>query len=296
MKSMWLLSLLLLFTPSPTFAQTPTNTLTVAPSIIRLDLATDKPEAELSYTNTSKQTIELTLSASDFTELEHGYKPAFLDEKNAENYKYSLSSWISFDKQTLVIEPNGTETVTVFINQERLTPGGHYGSILAQITNQDTTEAVQVQGALSSLLFVRTATGKEHEAGKIATFAPEKTLFAFPQSFVFRFQNTGDTDVIPYGIVQVHDMFGRVIAKGILNEGSLIALPESIRRFAIGIKPQGFLLPSIYTAEFTGHFGKSNQKMETKLSFFSEGSIPLIPTSIGIIIAALWISFRRKKA
>lgn len=283
-----------LFTPSPAFAQAPANTLTVSPSIIRLDLATDQPETVLSYKNSSKKTIELTLSASDVAELEYGYKPSFLDEKNAQNYKYSLSSWISFDKQNLVIAPNETQSITVFINQEKLTPGGHYGSILAHITNTELDEQVAIQGALSSLIFVRSATGREKEAGKITTFAPDRTLLSFPKSFVFRFQNTGDTDVIPYGLVEIKDMFGRQIAKGILNEGSLISLPESIRRYDIAVTPSSLLLPGVYTAHFSGHFGKTDQKMETDISFFSEGNIPLIPISIIMLIAIISSILQKK--
>ena len=293
MKSFLLLLLLSFFFPPPVFAESPT--LTVSPSIIRLDLATDKPEAILSYNNASDHTIELAFSASDFTELEHGYKPNFLTQKDAQNYRYALSSWISFDKNTLVIPPHTTEKITVFINTAKLSPGGHYGSILGQITSSSGNKEVQIQGVLSSLIFVRTATGKEKDEAKIATFVPERSLFSFPQIFTFRFQNTGDTELVPYGLVTIRDMFGRTVAKGILNEGSLIALPESIRRYEIPIKPQTFLLPGTYTADFTGHFGTSRHPMQQQVTFFSEGTLPLLTVGFVVGLALCFVIWKKRK-
>jgi hypothetical protein len=290
---MLLFLILFLLLPQPVFAQT-ANSLTVAPSIIRLDLATDKPEALLEYKNTTNKTIELSLSASDFAELEHGYKPSFLDEKTAQNYKYSLSSWIDFDKKTLVIAPFATESVTVFINKDKLSPGGHYGSILARITNTTDSETVQIQGVLSSLIFVRTNTGQEKELGEIQNFAPNRTLIAFPKTFALRFKNTGDTDLIPYGLVEIKDMFGRTVAKGILNEGSLATLPESIRSYDIEVKANTFLFPGMYSADFKGHFGKTNQQMQAEKKFFSEGNLPIIP--IGFVAAIIILYIKKRKA
>lgn len=286
-----LLFILSLIFPSHVLADS-SNTITVSPSIVRLDLAVDKPETVLTYKNASSNTIEISLSASDVAELEYGYKPSFLDQKTAENYKYTLSSWITFDKTTLIIAPNSTENVTVFIEKDKLTPGGHYGSIMAKITNNGTDEAVEIQGVLSSLIFVRTNTGKEKESGELQSLIPNRKFLSFPKTFTLSFKNTGDTDLIPYGIIEIRDMFGRNVAKGILNDGSLTTLPESIRKYEIEIKPNNFLFPSIYTADFSGHFGKTDQKMEKHLKFLSEGNLPLILVTTVFIL--IFLFFARK--
>lgn len=261
---------------SQAYAQT--NAVSVSPSLLHLDLQTDEPQATLYYKNTSKETVELTLSASDVTELEDGYKLSFLEQKDAKNYKYSLSSWIDFDKKTLIVNPGETSTVTVFIKKDRLNPGGHYGAVLAQISNKNPSGNVAINSSLSSLIFVRTNTGKEKEEGKIEKFAPIREWLDFPDSFVLRFNNTGDVDVVPYGLITIKDIFGRIVAKGIVNEGSLATLPESIRRYDVQIlKQENFLIPGIYKAELTGHFGKKNKQFKAAAAFFSQGSIPLLP-------------------
>ncbi len=272
------------------------DTLSVSPSLLQLDLATDKPEAQVFYTNHTTHTIELSFSASDVTALEDGYKLSFLDPKTAQNYNYRLSSWISFGQKTLLLNPGETNSITVFINQNELTPGGHYGSILAEINQKDTTgQAIQVRGVLSSLVFVRTNTGKEIEAGNIHAFDVTRDFFDFPNSFFFRLQNTGDTDLTPYGLLQVYDMWGNQVSKGIVNDASAPTLPESIRRYDVPVKTSRFLFPGIYHANLSIHFGKKNIKEYANVSFFSQGSIPLIPLGIGIVILGIIVYKKRAK-
>lgn len=270
--------------------------ITVIPSLIELDLATDQPQAQIMYKNNTNQTVQLTLFASDFTQLEDGYKISFLSKKDAQNYQYSLSSWIDFSDRNIVIEPFQTTSVTVFVDPTKLSPGGHYATILAQIeTKKDAEKNLQVQGILSSLLFVRTHTGKEVETGSIQTFSPEQSIFSFPQSMLLRFNNTGDTVLTPYGLITVTNMFGQQVAKGILNEDSLITLPETIRRYDVPLIQSGsFLLPGIYNATLAIHFGKSNIKQTANVTFFSTGSIPLVPTVL-VLIVLLGIVLKYRK-
>ncbi|MDE2025398.1 MAG: hypothetical protein KGJ07_02815 [Patescibacteria group bacterium] len=263
--------------------------LTVIPSLISLDLATDQPQADLLYKNNTDQTIELTLFASDFTQLEDGYKISFLSKKDAQNYQYSLSSWISFSNTTLIIDPYQTGKVSVFVDATKLSAGGHYATVLAQIaTKKNTEKNLQIQGILSSLLFVRTHTGKEVEKGTIQTFSPEQDMFAFPKFMLLRFNNTGDTVLTPYGLITIQNMFGQHVTKGILNEDSLITLPETIRRYDVPLLQQAsFLLPGWYTATIAMHFGKDNSKLIQQITFFSTGSIPLLPTVVIVVIVMI---------
>ncbi len=272
-----------------------TPTVSVVPSIIQLDLATDKPQANVLYRNNSSQTVEITLSASDFTELEDGYKISYLNKKDAQNYKYSLSSWIDFSSRNIVIEPFQTVSVIVFVSPDKLSPGGHYGTILAQIeTQKDASKNVQIQGILSSLLFVRTHTGKEIEKGNIQTFSPLRNMFDFPESMILRFNNSGDTTLTPYGLITVTDMFGNYVTKGILNIDSSLTLPETIRRYEVPLRPTAFLLPQVYTATITLQYGKSKTVITQKSIFFSQGSIPLISILI-VLIGAIAVIFIRVK-
>lgn len=294
----WILGSLLicLFIPPQVLAQTNTpGGVAVSPSIIRLDLATDKPETTLVYTNSTTQSVEIDLTSSNFTDLEDGYKVSFLEGKSASNYKYGLSSWISFDKDSFVLAPRQTEKIQVSVSREKLSPGGHYGSILAKISSSTPEHKLTIQGTLVSLLFVRTNTGIERDEMKLQKFAQVQNLFFFPDSFVLRVNNTGDTDLTPYGIITVKNFLGQTAATSILNEGSLTTLPETIRRYDTPVKRSTpFLLPGIYTAKLSLHYGKQNKRIKSEVTFLSVGSIPLIPLGALLLVGTVILAVKRK--
>ncbi len=276
-------------TPSTDFG------VSVSPSLIQLDLDHNKPLTKITYTNHTKQDIQLFLSASDFTELEDGYKLSFLSQKDPENYKYRLSSWISFGQNTFVLKPGQSQDVLVLINASQLSPGAHYGTILAKIEQGKGDETIQIQGILSSLLFVRTSTGTEKESASIQTFTQVENLLGFPANFSLRFNNTGETTLTPYGLVEIRDVWGNLVAKGTLNQDSLQTLPESVRRYDIPVKHIApVLFPSKYHATFTMHYGKKPDYLKSELTFYSIGSWPffLLPF---VFVGIVWASVKRRK-
>ena len=128
--------ILLAFWASTVLVKAQTNLpegISVIPSIIHLDLTSDPPEYDLKYINNTDSDIILTLSSQDFSEFEDEYRINFMEPKDAENYKYSLSSWISFENPNLEIPAGKEKSIKVFIDSERLTQGGHYASILARV-------------------------------------------------------------------------------------------------------------------------------------------------------------------
>lgn len=269
----------------PLQAQALDKGITVSPSIAHIDLSEDPPFYTLSYTNNTNTQLTLKLSVQDFTELEDSYKFDFLSPKDAKNYKYSLSSWISFENKTLEIAPKETKSIMVFIDKERITKGGHYASILAEIQQPETNKKVNIKAVLASLLFVRASTGKEIEEGKISSLAPLRDGIEYPDNYVVRFENSGNVHVIPYGLLEVFDPLGNLVAKGPLNENSLDALPESIRAYTTNVSTyQKVLLPGVYSANISVHFGKTNQKTSKSLKFFSQGSFDFVKIAIAIFI------------
>lgn len=270
--------------------------ITVSPSIIHLDLATDPPEYQLTYTNNTSSEINLLLNVTDFTELEDSYKINFLEGKDAQNYKYSLSSWISFENKTIQLSPNEKKTVKVFIDKNRITKGGHYASILAEIVQPEIKDQVNVKAILSSLLFVRASTGQEIEDGKISSFNPVRDGIEFPTEYSVSFMNKGNVHVIPYGLISIFDPLGNLVAKGAFNENSLDALPETIRHYSTKvITYQKVLLPGIYTARVDLHFGKSEQKVSSTVKFFSQGMFDFVKITLLIVAVAVGLIIFYKK-
>lgn len=269
--------------------------ITVTPSIIHLDLSSDRPEYEITYINTTKTNINLLLSVQDFSELEEAYRLNFLNTRDALNYKYSLSSWVSFENKNIQLSPGEKRNVKIFIDKDRITKGGHYASILAEIIQPERDKQVNVKAVLSSLLFVRASTGLEIEDGKISSFSPIRDGIEHPDSFMLRFENKGNVHVVPYGLIEVYDPLGNLASKGILNQDSLDALPESIRRYDTKlINNKKVLLPGFYTAKISIHFGNSNKKLSSSVKFFSQGSFDFVKMGLGTIIILILILYLKR--
>ncbi len=297
-KLVFIIVFLLLTSASPLFAQK--NGISVTPSIIHLDLAIDPNEYTLTYENNTNSDISLSLSLSDFNELEESYKINFLEKKEAKNYKYSLSSWVTFENNILQLSPNEKRSIKVFIDKDRITKGGHYASILAEIEQSEDEKKVQIRGVLSSLLFVRASTGKEIEDGKIRSLRPQRDGIEHPDTFILRFENSGNVHVVPYGYIELYDPLGKKVARGIFNENSLDALPESIRRYDVKINPyQKIFIPGFYTVKTYIHFGKTNKEIFSTTSFFSQGSFDFAKIGLILLFSAISIAYlyrKRKKA
>lgn len=276
----------------------PQKGISVTPSIMHVDLATDPPEYELTYTNNTNFPVNLNLSVQDFTELEDTYQIQFLQGKDAANYKYSLSSWIMFETRNIELNPGEKRSVKIYIDKNRITKGGHYASILAEIVAPENKAQINIKGILSSLLFVRASTGQEIEDARISTFIPSRDGIEYPDSYILGFNNMGNVHVIPYGLVQVYDPLGNLVAKGILDINSLDALPESIRRYDIQVTNlQKILLPGFYTARVSIEYGKTHKTLSASVRFFSQGMFDF--GKIGMILIAgviLIVYLRRKRA
>jgi len=270
--------------------------ISVSPSINHIDLSVDQPEYAITYSNNTKQAVTLKLSVEDFSEFENSYKLNFLEGIDAKNYKYSLSSWISFETKSIELSPGEKKQVRIFIDKQRITKGGHYASILAEVVSENKQDKVNIKQVLSSLLFVRAATGQETEQGKINDFKPLQDGIEYPDEFVLRFENSGNVQVIPYGLIQVYDPLGNLVAKGIFNENSLDALPESIRTYDIKTTTyQPVLIPGIYTAKASLHFGKNNIKTYHNITFFSLGSFDFTKILVILILIGALIFYYKKR-
>lgn len=277
--------LIYLIQPLKAYAESGNSVITVSPQLIQLDLSKDPSEAVYEYTNDTTQTIELSLSMQDVKELEDRGIPGLLDQTESSNYKYGLSKWARFSNNNIVIEPSETKKVTVFIDKTRLTLGGHYASILAEIKQPENKKELRLRAIITSLLFVRSGSGFETEEATINSFLMDQDNFSFPKNATFKFKNVGNVDLTPHGLLTITDPFGREISRAIVNEDSLITLPDSERKYSLPLSSKiAILAPGMYKAELSISYGKKNVKKLIKMDFFSLGSLSL---DIIIVIAAL---------
>jgi hypothetical protein len=269
---------------------------TVDPAMIKLDLATDPDTFVIKYKNTTNSVLQLNFSAKDFTGLEEGWRVKFLTTEDAKNYHYSLSSWLDFNPESLLLKPNESGDLLVKIRQTNLSPGGHYASIVADIAPtkpQDGTVAIKSQ--LVSLAFIRASTGNERDEAKISSFTIVRNNFlSFPKQFSLRFDNTGNTQLTPHGLLTITDIFNHKVAFGILNEDSLITLPETIRKYDLNLAAVNhWLIPGPYHVNLTINYGQQ-QTTSTTSTFFILGSVNVILLEI-ILICLIIIFLKHRK-
>lgn len=259
---------------SPANAQS--QNITVEPQLVQLDLSYKQPQAEYFYTNNTNETIELSLSVQDVKELQDRGIPSILNPDEARDYRYGISSWTSLSTNSLVISPGEKKGVTVFIDKERLSLGGHYGALLAEIRQFEEGKQVQLRAILSSLLFVRAGLGGEIEEAEIVNLKFLQNFYAYPTNAFFNLQNTGNVDLTPNGILTISDPFGREITRAIVNEDSLITLPDSSRQYAMPITSKiAILPPGIYKATLDIRYGKTKAEKKEIKTFFSLGSLTI---------------------
>lgn len=282
-----------------TNAQSKSN-ITVSPQLIQLDLSTDPAEAEYTYTNNTGQTIELKFTMQDVKELEDRGIPGILDPNESRDYNFGLSSWARFSTNNLVLAPGESKSVTVFIDRKRLTLGGHYATVLAELQQKDEQKTVKLRAILSTLLFVRAGSEYEQEQANIVQISNNSGLFSFPSTVTFRLQNTGNVDLTPYGTVSITSPLGDEVARGIINEDSLITLPDSTRRYIVKInKYADVVLPGIYKTTVKLKYGKNKFTVEDSSYFFILGELNKYLAISGVVLVLLissaFIIFRKKR-
>jgi hypothetical protein len=91
--------------------------------------------------NDSAVPVTLRPSVVDFGSLDESGGVAFLGNAEELSRKYALASWMRPEKDVLSLGPGESEELEVTIeNRESLSPGGHYGALLFQLSNEENGE------------------------------------------------------------------------------------------------------------------------------------------------------------
>lgn len=270
--------------------------ISVTPQIQTIDLSKDASTVTFKYKNTTPSAIVLNFSMKDFAELEESGLPGFLDDKSAQNYKYGLASWASLSTQTVLLNPGDEKSIDVSIDKTRLTLGGHYASVLAEIAQPENDKNVRLRGVLAALLFVRSGSEFDREEEAVESLVPDSDFYSFPQTFILRLINRGNVDVTPHGTLDIYDPLGKKVGNAIINEASNISLPETIRRYNISVlNTPKLILPGVYRVDVYLHFGHANKTLFYENTFFSLGSFDVkVLTIIGVLIIVL-IAIKRMR-
>jgi hypothetical protein len=280
---------------------------TVSPAFQDVEVAADKPSAayELQIKNHTDADQSFRLSLVDFGSLNETGGVAFLGTPASElEHRYGLASWMTLEKDLVVVPAGGSERVVVTItNRSSLAPGGHYGAVLATVvTNADRPSAsrsVGVKQVLSALILA-TKVGGAETGLRLSSQTAALRPWQLPGRVEHRFQNTGNVHVVPRGVTEVRDMTGRVVIRGALNEQSGVILPESFRRYSTSlIKVATAWMPGRYQLVTTYRYDGTDETKQLVTSFWYAGMIVVWLVFGGAMAAiaglAWWLFWRRPR-
>lgn len=276
---------MLIVAPASAHAATPVNTtpdgLGVSPAIINLQATIHEEQLKFdnTITNDSNNAVRITARAVDFTMT--GVSGDVLFSETSQS-AYGLASQMSVSEPNFVIPPHQTKTVTVTIRETNtLKAGGHYGAVLYKVTDPTPTSKtgsqsrVGIRKTVASLVFVTTA-GKGTYQLQLLPIDNPIALFHLPNSYNLTFKNTGNTQVIPQGYVQVSGPLGTLYSRGTINTGSALVLPGTSRLLQTPVtRITHAWLPGRYTVKAYYRYAGSNtyQVQTTHFWYINFGSI-----------------------
>lgn len=185
--------------------------------------------------NNTSQPQLFRLSVVDFGFLDEQGGVAFLGQPASElEHRYGLASWMKLDRPEVTVAPGSTVKVTATIdNRPSLSPGGHYGAVLATVVSDPSAAAgskVGIKQVLSSLVLVTKEGDARPDLG-VTGQTHNGSWWRIPSQVEVRFGNTGNLHAVPRGVVEVRDLAGRTVARGAINEASSTILPGSFRKY-----------------------------------------------------------------
>ena len=226
--------------------------ITMSPFLENISLNQTKPEASfiVTYSNNTNNIQELDLTTEDFGSLNRS-GGVLLEGSNLYTKKFGLSAWMQLSNNVLTLNPNSSESLTVtIVNQSSLTPGGHYGAIVAKVNNFNNPSngnLVTINQQLVNLVMID-KTGGEHYDLSLTGIKSNGNWLKLPNSVVLTFENPGNVQVVPRGVVRLLSPSNKVIAQGIINSESSFILPESFQDQIVNLTSisNSYNLPGIY--------------------------------------------------
>ncbi len=300
MRKLWLLFLLALFIFPKEILGVESKGAYLSPPFADIEIINNEDkEFELEIGNDGEADLVFKLSVVDFGSLDESGGVAFLTANpSKDERKYALASWISLEKSEVVVAAKSKEIVKITIlNKESLLPGGHYGAVLATLRNEEKSlgDKVGVNQSLASLLYVQKS-GNEKRNLVLRNIYWRNPTLKLLDEVELRFENNGNTHLVPRGKVEIKNIFNKVVAKGIINEASAKILPESFRKMIVEINYfQKWKWPGKYLIEIDYRFDGRETFSKYQNSFYYVGGEGIIFLFLGLILGLFgWLSKKRR--
>lgn len=286
--------------PTEKQAQPPKG-ITVSPAFQLASVKANEDQHTLNFKVTNNRPTDQTInfSVADFNTLGESGGLAFVGTNPTElQKKYGLANWVRLSQTSATIAPGQTATINASVlNDSSLAPGGHYGALLLSLDtgNASGQNKIALKPIASSLLFVTKVGGDTHKMA-LAGVDASHSIFKLPDSVNLRFKNSGNTHLVPRGIVNVTAPDGTVVKKGVINENSSIILPETYRLYSVPLKNIAHTsMPGNYKLSVDFRFDDLDQYRRYQTSLFLLPPIVILVIPLILAIAGFCAYYLFKK-
>lgn len=237
----------------------------------------------VTLTNATANDATFRVSVTDFGTMDETGGIAFLGGGSEFSQRYGLASWMKSSVDQVTVQAGGIEKIPIVVeNRESLSPGGHYGAVIFEmLSGAEAPGAAQisVQSSFASLVFVNKTGGEIRDLAYSGSTISGADIFSIPSKVSVRFQDKGNTHLVPRGRITVLDPLGRVVREGVINDESGRMLPESFRTFPVSLHVVGrAIVPGPYSIRVDYRYDGKDESIEAPVS-------KMVP----IRLAAIWL-------
>ncbi len=243
---------------------------------------------KIKVSNPSSSPIKIRMSVEDFKPAGETGSVIITED---ENYTYSLSKWVSVDPIEFTLPPMGQEVVSFTISVPlQAEPGGHYGSILAEVLPGEVEGGSAIAQKVGALILLSVA-GEVSKQLLVKEFSAPSFVEEGPVVFLLRFENLGTVHVRPKGFISITNMLGKKEADIAFPQKNV--LPNSIRKLEVNWDPD-FAIGK-YTATLVANYGSDNLPLSAVVTFWVVPWRTILTTFIitFIVITILYLTRKR---
>jgi hypothetical protein len=228
---------------------------TIAPSLKDIRLEDEAlVDVPIKLTNTTTAALKFAIEVRNFGALDDSGGVSFDTAEN--NGKYGLKDYVSLSKEHLTIKPDSRgEVVATISNANSLSPGGHYGAVVFTLVNANGQSPIPVKQEVAALLFVEKSGGDGPMLSTIKLNF-QSTLFSAPHKADIVIANNGNVHAAPKGMLLMKDPRGRTLSSAPINSANGKVLPETVRKFVLGVETsKRLLIPGKYSLQVVSDSG-----------------------------------------
>ncbi len=281
-------------------AQTATG-YTIDPAYQEVVIEADEPEkavvtTTVTLTNSTPEAATFEVFAIEFPDTQH-----FGSFQNTDFTTIARQEVLAvrFNADRFVVSAGGTHTVTLRIeNRTDLRPGGTYVSIILRQVVQPAAGVQPVVPALASQLLIRKKGGEVRNMSLTKVTGIGRLVQTdTPATLSLIFMNEGNVHLVPRGSVVITDLLNRVVAQGIVNDGSLYVLPGRQRVIPVTLARTQAVIPLVpLTLTISGSAESTNYTYEQSLIVIPLWLIGLVCVFAIVLVArVIFRSYSKKK-